>query len=67
MREGGGELSKIPDKGVEQNRGEGTQRFLKGGQSGSRDGFLKKGGWNPLQAMEKNKKNTSNSISVYLR
>ena len=30
--EGGG-LSKIPSKGIEQKRGEGTQKFKKGGVS----------------------------------
>ena len=43
-----GELCKIPLKGVEQKRGEGKQRFKKGGQAGSRGGYLKKGGWNTL-------------------
>ena len=33
---------------MERKRGEGKQRFLKGGQAGSRGGCLKKGGWNPL-------------------
>ena len=37
-------------KGLEQKRMEGTQRFLKGGgrASGSRNGCLKKKGWNLL-------------------
>ena len=38
---------------MEQKRGEGKQKFLKGGrgQTGSRGGCLKKkgGGWNPLK------------------
>ena len=43
---GGRELSKIHSKGVEQKRGEGKQRFKKGGgQAGSRGGCLKRGGW----------------------
>ena len=33
---------------MEQKRGEGKQRFKKGGQSGSGGGCLKKGDWNPL-------------------
>ena len=34
---------------MKQNKGEGTQRFKKrGGQAGSRGGYLKKGGWNLL-------------------
>ena len=35
---------------MEQKRGEGKQRFLKGGQPGSRSGCIKKGegAWNPL-------------------
>ena len=42
----GGELSKISSKRVEEELGEGTQRFLKsgGGQTGSRGGCLKKRG-----------------------
>ena len=54
MCEGGGELSKISSKRVEEELGEGTQRFLKrgGGQTGSRGGCLKKrGAGNPLQTM----------------
>ena len=64
MRVGG--LSKIPQKRVEHNRGEGTQRFKKGGsQAGSRGECLKKRGLGiPLRTMAKNNKNTSNS-SVY--
>ena len=34
----GGEQSKIPQKGVEQKRGEGKQRFKKEGQPGSGEG-----------------------------
>ena len=34
--------------GVEQKRGEGKQRFKKGGQAGSRGGCLKNGAWKPL-------------------
>ena len=43
---GWGELSKVPWKGVEQKRGQATQKFKKvgGGQAGSRGGCLKKGG-----------------------
>ena len=36
-----GELSKIPEKGVEQSRGKGTQKG--GGQAGSKGECLKKG------------------------
>ena len=38
---GMGELSKIPEKGVEQSRGKGTQKG--GGQAGSKGECLKKG------------------------
>ena len=51
-----GELSEIPYKGVEQKRGEGKQRFQKGGgrgQAGSKCGCLKKkqGAGTPLRTM----------------
>ena len=38
---------------MEQKRGEGKQRFKKGGQAGPKDGCLKKGGGGgtPLQTM----------------
>ena len=40
---GWGKLSKIPLKGVKQNRGDGTQNLKKeGGQAGSRGGCRKK-------------------------
>ena len=45
---GWGELSEIPYKGVEKKKEEGNKNLKRGGQSGSRGGCLKKGGWNPL-------------------
>ena len=33
---------------MEQKRGEGKQRFLKGGKLGQEVGALKRGGWNPM-------------------
>ena len=42
LHEGGGELSEIPSKEVEQKRWEGKQRFLKGTW----------GGWNPITNYE---------------
>ena len=50
--------------GVEQNRGEGTQRFLKGGQAGSRGGWLKKWGGTgtPLQTMVGNDKKKTGTL-----
>ena len=41
-------LSEITLKGVEQKRGEGKQRFLKGDKLGQGVGALKREGWNPL-------------------
>ena len=38
-----GELSEIPEKGIEQKRGEGKQRFKKGGKLGQGVGALKRG------------------------
>ena len=49
---GGGGLSKIPQKGVEQKRGEGKQRFSKrGGKLGKGVGALKRGAWTSLWTM----------------
>ena len=54
MREGGGNCLKIPEKEVEQKRGEGNKDFKKGGQAGSRGGCLKKGGgWDSLTNYDK--------------
>ena len=39
-----------------QKRGEGKQRFSKGGQAGSRGECLKKGGWNLLTNYVNNKR-----------
>ena len=47
------ELSKIPQKGVEQKEGMGTKAFKKGGgQAGSRGGCLKKGAGFLLQTVK---------------
>ena len=45
------ELSEIPEKGVKQKRGEGKQRFKKGGggQAASRGEYFKKGGEGGLE------------------
>ena len=57
IRAGGGcrrvvELSKIPLEGLEQKRGEGKQRFLKGGSKlGQGVGALKGGTGSPLRTM----------------
>ena len=49
---------------MEQNRREGTQRFLKGGQAGSRGGWLKKWGGTgtPLQTMVGNDKKKTGTL-----
>ena len=43
-----GELSEIPQKGVERKRGEGKDFQKEGASSVKRGGYPKKGGWNPL-------------------
>ena len=52
--EGRGNCLKYLKREVEQKRGEGKHRFKKGGQAGSRSGYLKKaeGDWNPLTNYE---------------
>ena len=55
LREGGGELPKVSQKGVEQKRGEEKQRFLKRGASwvklGQSVSALKGGTETPLRTM----------------
>ena len=41
-------LSKIPQKGVEQKRGEGNKYLKSGGKLGQGVGAIKRGGWNSL-------------------
>ena len=48
MREGGGNCLKYLKKGWNRKEGRGNEDFKKVGQVGSRDGYLKKGGWKPL-------------------
>ena len=43
-------MPKIPQKGVEQKRGEGKNIFERGGKLGQEVGALKRGGgWNPFR------------------
>ena len=48
MREGRGDCLKYLNRGRNRTVRRGHKDFKRGGQAGSRDGCLKKGGWNPL-------------------